>query len=90
MSNRKIARRARAVAWTNASIIEWQRRRLAEAGHDPTSVPDEPCFRFLRLPEVLKRTGLSTSSLYRAIAADQFPPGVPIDRIVTPSQSQAA
>lgn len=32
----------------------------------------------LRLPEVLRRTGLSRASLYRLIAARQFPPQVKI------------
>lgn len=34
--------------------------------------------RFLRLPEVLKRTSLSRATLYRKIAAGTFPPQVKI------------
>lgn len=37
--------------------------------------PNEPsgAFRFLRLPEVCERTGLSRSQIYRLEAAGQFP-----------------
>lgn len=73
--------RPRAVAWPSGSIIDWQRRCLSDAGQDPSVVPDEP-FRFLRLPEVRKRVGLSTPTIYRHIAAGRFPRPVRIDGAV--------
>jgi predicted DNA-binding transcriptional regulator AlpA len=61
-----------AVAWTSASLIEWQRRCVEQSGRDPATVPNEP-FRFVRLPEVLSRTGLSRSTVYRRIQEGSFP-----------------
>jgi predicted DNA-binding transcriptional regulator AlpA len=48
------------------------RDRVVQAGGDPSLVPDED-FRFLRLREVEARVGLRRSSLYRRIAAKEFP-----------------
>jgi predicted DNA-binding transcriptional regulator AlpA len=70
-------RRGRAVGWTSTSVSEWQRERVAAAGGDPTVVP-EPPFRFLRMPEVRRLTGLSRSSLYRLCAEKRFPAPVPL------------
>jgi predicted DNA-binding transcriptional regulator AlpA len=72
--------RPRCVRWTTAAIAEWQRKLLRDGGQDPSIVPDEP-FRFLALPEVKSRVGLSTSSIYRAMAAGTFPRPVPIDNV---------
>lgn len=38
-------------------------------------MPDHPP-RLLRLPEVMRRTGLSRATIYRMIAAGEFPPSV--------------
>lgn len=67
----------RVVAWTSSAILEWQRERLAEAGGDPTSIKDEP-FRFMRLPEVIDRTGLARSTIYRRMASHTFPRQIPL------------
>ena len=39
---------------------------------------DEPFERILRIDEVLKLTGLSTSTLWREVEAGRFPSPVPI------------
>ena len=62
----------RAVGFSSVDVVAYQRARIAEAGGDPKQVPDEP-FRFLRLPEVVSRIGLSRSSIYRQIAEKTFP-----------------
>jgi predicted DNA-binding transcriptional regulator AlpA len=81
MPRKKVSpNRPRCVRWTNVSIIEWQRELLRAAGRDPSVVLDEP-FRFLALPEVRARVGLSTSSVYRAMAAEKFPRPVPLDNL---------
>jgi predicted DNA-binding transcriptional regulator AlpA len=72
--------RPRNVRWTSAAILEWQRQSLLRAGQDPAVVPEEQ-FRFLALPEVRIRVGLSVSSIYRAMAAGTFPRPVPIDNV---------
>jgi prophage regulatory protein len=36
--------------------------------------------RLLRLPEVIERTGLSRTSIYRAMQAGEFPRAVPLFR----------
>lgn len=40
----------------------------------------QPDWLVLRLPEVLRRTGLSRSSLYCARASGDFPPPIPLGR----------
>jgi predicted DNA-binding transcriptional regulator AlpA len=62
----------RAVAWASHSIAAWMRERIVAARGDPSIVPEEP-FRFLRLPEVVARTGLARSSIYRRIGEGTFP-----------------
>jgi predicted DNA-binding transcriptional regulator AlpA len=74
-----MSNRFRAVAWPSPLVTNWQRERLASAAQNTSIVPDEP-FRFLRLPEVRSRVGLSTSTIYRLMAAGQFPKPIPIDR----------
>jgi predicted DNA-binding transcriptional regulator AlpA len=66
------AAQPRAVGFASVDIVAYQRARIAEAGGDPAQVPDEP-FRFLRLPEVVNRIGLSRSSIYRGISEKTFP-----------------
>jgi predicted DNA-binding transcriptional regulator AlpA len=68
-----VVRPARAVAWPSSVVIGWMRERLAAAGGDPGSIPDEP-FRYWRLPEVEQRIGVRRSTVYRWIASRQFPP----------------
>jgi predicted DNA-binding transcriptional regulator AlpA len=48
------------------------RARVAAAGGDPGSVPDEE-FHFLRLRELEKKVGLARSSIYRRVAEKTFP-----------------
>ncbi|HEX4242515.1 MAG TPA: AlpA family phage regulatory protein [Steroidobacteraceae bacterium] len=69
---------ARAVAWNSAAVIAWMRARMAAAGADPAAITDEPV-RFMRLPEVRERVGLSTATVYRLVAADKFPKPFAID-----------
>lgn len=40
--------------------------------------PVPPTAQLLRLPAVIERTGLSRSSIYRAIAVGTFPKSVPL------------
>ena len=39
-------------------------------------IPDSPPAAFMRLPMVIRWTGLGRSTIYRLIAAQQFPPPV--------------
>jgi predicted DNA-binding transcriptional regulator AlpA len=74
--NRQVhSRPARAVAWASTDITRWMREQIAAAGGDPSSVPDEE-FRFIRLRELKRRVGLGHSSIYRKIAAGEFPRSV--------------
>jgi prophage regulatory protein len=43
---------------------------------DPKSIKEHKPRRFVRRPEVLRRTGFSTSTLYDQIAKGKFPRGV--------------
>lgn len=70
-------RPARAVAWPSTAIAHWQRQVLLAAGADSAAVVDEP-FRFLRLAEVERRTGLTRSTIYRKISEGLFPPALPL------------
>lgn len=65
-------RPARAVAWASTDVIAWMRARVAAAGGDPAAVPDEP-FHFVRLRELKRRVGLSSSTIYVKMAAGEFP-----------------
>ena len=71
---------ARAVAWPSMAVTRWMRQRIVVGGGNPDDVPDVFPTRFLRRPEVCQLTGLSTSSLYRMIGAEEFPRPVAIDR----------
>jgi predicted DNA-binding transcriptional regulator AlpA len=62
----------RAVAWVSSEIIAWMRSRVAASGGDPSCIPDEPVS-FLRLREVVKRTGMARATIYRRVADGQFP-----------------
>jgi predicted DNA-binding transcriptional regulator AlpA len=69
--------RARSVGWPSTAITQWQRERIAEAGGDPSIVP-ETQFRFIRLSELKQLVGLSRSSIYREISFKRFPAPVPL------------
>jgi predicted DNA-binding transcriptional regulator AlpA len=71
--------------WPSAAVLNWMRARIAAAGGDPQQIPDEP-FRFWRLPEVERRTGLDRSTIYRGASAGTFPRPVPI----SPGRAPAA
>jgi predicted DNA-binding transcriptional regulator AlpA len=68
---------SRAVGWPSPVIASWMKERLRAAEADPGLVPDEP-FRFLRMPEVLSRTGLGRTTLYRRIENGTFPRPIPL------------
>lgn len=42
------------------------------------TLPDRRSDSLIRLPEVLRRTGLSRATIYRKIARAEFPAGVPL------------
>ena len=71
---------SRAVAWPSPVIVRVMREFIIAAGGDPIDIPEITPARFLRLPEVRQLMGISTSSLYRMMAAGEFPRPVPIDR----------
>jgi predicted DNA-binding transcriptional regulator AlpA len=66
----KISSRPRAVAWANTDVIAWMRAQVAAAGGDPSTVPDEQ-YRFIRLPELKRLVGLSSSTIYRLMAEEE-------------------
>jgi predicted DNA-binding transcriptional regulator AlpA len=60
-------------AWISTLIDNWIRSRIIASGQDGSVVRDEPQ-RILKLPDVIARTRLTKSSIYRLIAAGKFPP----------------
>ena len=52
----------------------------ANALRAPGALAPEAPRRLLRLPEVIARTGLSRTSIYRAMGAGDFPRAVPLYR----------
>ncbi len=76
------------VRWTTVQIAELQRQMLIADGKDPSIVPDE-AFRFLTLKEVKSRLGLSTATIYRAMAMPdaRFPRPVKIGSFSAPPQA---
>ena len=66
---------ARAVGVPSGAFVSWMRQRVSAAGLDPGLIPDEPA-RFLRISEVVKRSGLSRASLYRLMERGEFPRAV--------------
>jgi predicted DNA-binding transcriptional regulator AlpA len=71
----------RAIRFLSNEITEVQRRILREAGKDPNAIPDVP-FRYMKMSEVGEALGLSTSSLYRAIAAGKIPKPVSLEGLM--------
>ena len=65
----------RAVAWPSTAVIAWMRDRVTASGGDPALIPDEPAALW-RLRTVMERTGLARPTLYRLVAAGQFPKSV--------------
>jgi predicted DNA-binding transcriptional regulator AlpA len=78
-TNANLAQRPRAVRWPSTSVLNWVRARIVAGGGNPDDVP-EMSFRLLPLAAVRELTGLSTSSLYRMMAAEEFPRAIPVDR----------
>jgi hypothetical protein len=58
--------------WESPGIMDWLRGQQIAAGRDPSIVKGEE-FRYLRLPEVIRLTSLSKTSIYRQINAGRFP-----------------
>lgn len=81
--------RPRCVRWTSAQAVAVQRQILADSGQDPGQVPDVP-FRFIKLQEFRMLLGLSTASIYRAMAAGKIPRPVVIDGLTRSEQSVIA
>lgn len=52
------------------------RLSLEEREPESVSVVDRSTDTLVRLPEVLRRTGLSRATIYRKIERDEFPAGV--------------
>jgi predicted DNA-binding transcriptional regulator AlpA len=69
---------ARAVAWKSTDIEAYLRGILKAAGEDPSVVPTEP-FHLQRLPKVIAKVALGERTIYRRIAAGQFPKPIAID-----------
>jgi predicted DNA-binding transcriptional regulator AlpA len=67
-----------ASAWTSTQLAAWARAQLIAQGLDGSEVPNEP-FRFIRLKEVVKRTGLSRATIYRRVADGKFPKPVSLN-----------
>jgi predicted DNA-binding transcriptional regulator AlpA len=62
----------RAVGWSNTAILAWLRERAVASGVDPKTIPDEP-FAIWRPAQVIARTGLGRTSIWRAVRDSQFP-----------------
>lgn len=62
----------RAVGWTSTSIANWLRAQIIAAGGNPSDVPDLE-FRLMRIRDVKRIAGLSTSTIYRLISEGSFP-----------------
>ena len=86
MSNFQIHTSAKAVGIPSPFVVDWMRKRAAESGLDPKSVPEiEYCF--LRPRRVMELTGLCQTVLYDLIAKGVFPK-IRIDQ--QPSRTEAA
>jgi predicted DNA-binding transcriptional regulator AlpA len=59
-------------AWISTQIDNWIRDQIIASGGDCSVVKDEPQ-KTLKLKDVIERTRLSKSSIYRQIAAGKFP-----------------
>lgn len=79
--------RPRTSRWASPDIAALQRRILIDAGQPAAAalVPDVPV-RFLPLAEVRTLLGLSTSSIYRGIAAGKIPRPISLDGLLVPDQ----
>jgi predicted DNA-binding transcriptional regulator AlpA len=76
------------VRWTSPQVIEFQRQILRDGGQDPSLIPDEP-FRFIALPELRSRLSLSTTTIYRAMAAGKLPRPVKLNGLTVAAASVA-
>ena len=60
------------VVFKSTDLDIWLKGRIAAAGQDPSVVKDEP-LRLLKMKDVMERTQLGRSTIYRQIAAGKFP-----------------
>lgn len=68
----------RAVGVPSPAFFDWMRERVRAAGGDPTLIPDNEPVRFMRIAELVERSGLSEPTLYRMMARGEFPQAVPL------------
>jgi len=78
MANPNLSETPRVVGWPNTAVLAYMRALNVAAGLDASSVPDEP-FSHWRWPEVVRRTGLSVTTIQRRMRAGQFPKPISID-----------
>jgi predicted DNA-binding transcriptional regulator AlpA len=76
-------------AWLSSAVYAWVRDRIVAAGGDPSQIPEENFPRFLRLPEVMRITGLKMTSVYGLAKANKFPKPIPLDARPQPPQAAA-
>jgi hypothetical protein len=68
---------SRAVGVPTADFLDWMRKCVQAGGGDPSTIRDEPA-RFLRMSELVERSGLSEATIYRLMRIGQFPQAVPL------------
>jgi prophage regulatory protein len=62
-----------ASAWIESEIDDFMIARIAERDHESLAVEPPPKSPYLRMGEVMKRTGLNSSKIYELVRKGEFP-----------------
>jgi prophage regulatory protein len=62
-----------ASAWIEGEIDDFMMARIAERDHEASAVEPQPESPYMRMGEVMKRTGLISSEIYELVRKGEFP-----------------
>jgi prophage regulatory protein len=62
-----------ASAWIESEIDDFMIARIAGRDHEPLAVEPPPASPYMRMGEVMKRTGLDSSKIYELVRKGEFP-----------------
>jgi prophage regulatory protein len=62
-----------ASAWIEGEIDDFMMARIAERDHEAPAVEPQPESPYMRMGEVMKRTGLNSSEIYELVRKGEFP-----------------